>query len=160
MYQPPYFIKKNHFDQPFLRKRPPFFSSKTPKNGYFWKKWLLGPKIPPRGASLTWNIVLYAGYLYQPFWTIKIQPGWQEGPKTAKMGYFWRYQNTPILAVFGPSCRPGWIFLVQNGWKRCPPYRYMFHVGLAPLGGLLGPNIQFFQKKPFFAVFWLKNGGL
>ena len=34
----------------------------------------------------------------------------------------------------------------------------MFHVGLAPLGGLLGPNIQFFQKYPFFAVFWLKMG--
>ena len=73
---------------------------------------------------------------------------------------FWYLQKYPILAVFGPSCRPGWIFLVQNAWKRCPPYRYMFHVGLAPLGGLLGPNIQFFQKYPFFAVFWLKNGGL
>ena len=55
-------------------------------------------------------------------------------------------QKYPILAVFGPSCQPGRFFLVQNGWKRCPPYRYMFHVGLAPLGGLLGPNIQFFQK--------------
>ena len=31
--------------------------------------------------------------------TIKIQPGWQEGPKTAKMGYFGRYQNTPFWLV-------------------------------------------------------------
>ena len=85
---------------------------------------------------------LYGGHLFQPFWTKKTQPGRQEGPKTAKMGVFWYLQKYPILAVFGPSCRPGWIFLVQNGWKRCPPYRYMFH-GLAPLGGLLGPNIQF-----------------
>ena len=83
------FYKKIHFDQPFPRKRPPIFSPKTAKIGYFWKKLLLGPKIPPRGASLTWNIVLYAGYLYQPFWTIKIQPGRQEGPKTAKMGVFY-----------------------------------------------------------------------
>ena len=37
MYQPPYFIKKIHFDQPFPRKRPPFFSQKTAKNAYFWK---------------------------------------------------------------------------------------------------------------------------
>ena len=89
------FYKKNHFDQPFPRKRPPFFSQKTAKNGYFWKNWILGPKRPPRGASPTWNMYLYGGHLFQPFWTKKIQPGRQEGPKTAKMGCFWRYQNTP-----------------------------------------------------------------
>ena len=107
-------------------KDPHFLAKKQQKMAFFWKNWILGPKRPPRGASPTWNMYLYGGYLFQAFWTKKIQPGQQEGPKTAKMGYFWRYQNTPILAVFGPSCRPGWIFLVQKGWKRCPPYRYMF----------------------------------
>ena len=89
----------------YPRKRPPIFSPKTAKNAYFWKSWLLGPKIPPK-------------YL----------------------------QKYPILAVFGPSCRPGWIFMVQNGWYRYPTYSTMFHVRLAPLGGLLGPNSQLFQK--------------
>ena len=69
-----------------------------------------------------------------------------EGSKTAQSRYVWYLQKYPILAVFGPSCQPGRFFLVQKGWKRCPPYRYMFHVGLAPLGGLLGPNTQLFQK--------------
>ena len=34
------------------------------------------------------TLVLYAGHLFQPFGTKKIRPGWQEGPKTAKIGYF------------------------------------------------------------------------
>ena len=38
----------------------------------------------------------------QPFWTKKIQPGRQEGPKTAKMGYFWRYQSSSKLTSNGP----------------------------------------------------------
>ena len=44
---------------------------------------------------------LYGGHLFQAFWTKKIQPGRQEGPKTAKMGVFWYLQKYPILAVFG-----------------------------------------------------------
>ena len=39
----------------------------------------------------------YAGHLYQPFWTIKIRTCRQEGPKTAKIGDFWRYKYRPIL---------------------------------------------------------------
>ena len=85
MYQSPYFIKKFISTNRSRVKDPHFFSQKTAKNAYFWKSWLLGPKIPPRGASLTWNIVLYAGYLYQPFWTIKIQPSRQQGPGKVKI---------------------------------------------------------------------------
>ena len=89
----------------------------------------------------------------------KNRPSRQEGPKTAKIGLYLYLQKYPILAVFGPSCQPGRFFLVQNGWKMCPPYRYMFHVGLAPLGGLLGPNTQLFQKIAIFGCFWAKIGG-
>ena len=160
MYQPPYFIKKFISTNRSRVKDPHFLAKKQQKMPIFEKSWILGPKRPPRGASPTWNMYLYGGHLFQPFWTKKNRPGWQEGPKTAKFGLYLYLQKYPILAVFGTSCQPGRIFLVQNGWKRCPAYRYMFHVGLAPLGGLLGPNIQFFQKYPFFAVFWLKNGGL
>ena len=32
------------------------------------------------------TLVLYAGHLFQPFGTKKSRPGWQEGPKTAKIG--------------------------------------------------------------------------
>ena len=39
-----------------------------------------------------------------------------------KSHYIWYLQKYPILAVFGPSCRPGQIFMVQNGWHRCPAY--------------------------------------
>ena len=48
------------------------------------------------------HLVLYAGQLYQPFWTIKIRPGRQEGPKTAKIGYFWRYKYSHF-----------WLFLAS-----------------------------------------------
>ena len=34
------------------------------------------------------TLVLYAGHLFQPFGTKKIRRDGQEGPKTAKIGYF------------------------------------------------------------------------
>ena len=39
------------------------------------------------------------------------------------MGLLYLYlQKYPILAVFGPSCRPSQFFMVQNCWYRCPTY--------------------------------------
>ena len=34
------------------------------------------------------HVILYAGHLYQPFWTIKIRPGRQEGPGKVKMHWY------------------------------------------------------------------------
>ena len=46
------------------------------------------------------HVVLHAGHLYQPFWTMKIRPVWQEGLQTAKIGYFWRYKNCSADPIY------------------------------------------------------------
>ena len=38
--------------------------------------------------------------------------------KTSNKTKTWYLQKYPILAVSGPSCRLGWILMVQNGWYR------------------------------------------
>ena len=85
-------------------KDPHFLAKNQQKMAFFEKNWILGPKRPPRGASPTWNMYLYGGHLFQAFWTKKIQPGRQEGPKTAKMGYFWRYQNSSVFSKIAIFC--------------------------------------------------------
>ena len=103
-------------------KDPHILAPKQQKMAIFDKTDFWGLKYPLGCVSNMKHVVLYVGHLYQPFWTIKIRPGRQEGPKTAKRRYIWYLQKYPILAVFGPSYQPGRIFMVQNGWYRCPAY--------------------------------------
>ena len=58
------------------------------------------------------------------------RPGRQEGPRKVKMT-----QMCHNLTFPGPSCRPCQIFMVQNGWYRCPAYSttcFMFDSHLSP----------------------------
>ena len=57
------------------------------KIGYFWrkKKTFGAENTPPRCRLNIKHVILYAGHLYQPFWTIKIRTGWQEGPGKVKI---------------------------------------------------------------------------
>ena len=73
------------------------------------------------------HVVLYVGHMYKPFWTKKIWPGWQGGSGKVKIMHFCTFpiemtQMCHILTFPGPSCRPGQIFLVQNGLYMCPTY--------------------------------------
>ena len=61
------------------------------KIGYFWrkKKTFGAENTPPRCRLNIKHVILYAGHLYQPFWTIKIRTGWQEGPGKVKIWHIW-----------------------------------------------------------------------
>ena len=140
MCQPPYFIKKIISTNCSRVKDPHFLAQKQQKMAIFEKADYWGLKYPLEVRVQHETCGTICRTPVPAILNPKIRPGQQEGSKTAKSRYIWYLQKYPILAVFGPSCQPGRLFIVQNGWKRCPAYRYMFHVGLAPLGGLLGPN--------------------
>ena len=58
-----------------------------------------------------------------------------------------------ILTFPGPSCRPGQIFLVQNGLYRCPTYSTTCFMSNSHLwGGIFGP------LKSDLGVFWPFRG--
>ena len=67
---------------------PPILAQKQPKMAIFEKADYWGLKDPLEVRVQHKTLVLYAGHLFQPFGTKKSRPGWQEGPKTAKIGYF------------------------------------------------------------------------
>jgi len=46
----------------------------------------------------------------------------QEGPGRVKIWPINVTQICHILTFHGPFCRPGWIFMVQDGWYRWPTY--------------------------------------
>ena len=88
MYQPPYFIKKFISTNRSRVKDPHFLAKKQQKMPIFEKVDYWGLKDPLEVRVQHKTLVLYAGHLFQPFGTKKSRPGWQEGPKTAKIGYF------------------------------------------------------------------------
>ena len=49
------------------------------------------------------HVVLYAGHLYLPFWTVKNRPGRPEGPKVAIFGTF---KNTQFWLFLSPPANP------------------------------------------------------
>ena len=69
--------------------------------------------------------------------------------KSSQKWQFLKVQMQPLLTVFGPSCRPDRIFMVQNGWYRCPTYSTTCFMFDPHLWGLFqGPKSQFCQKQP------------
>ena len=63
-------------------------------------------------------------------------------------GRFW-----PLLPTWSNFYGSKWLVQVTR------IKYYMFHVGPASLGGILGPKSKFCQKMPFFCCFWAKIGG-
>ena len=50
------FLKKIILINPSCVNDPTILAQKQQKKWLFWQSWLLGPKIPPRGAGPAWNI--------------------------------------------------------------------------------------------------------
>ena len=103
------------------------------------------------------HVVLYVGHLYKPFWTKKIWPGWQGGSGKVKIMHLCTFpiemtQMCHILTFPGPSCRPGQIFLVQNGLYRCPTYSTTCFMLNSHPGGYFCP------LKSDLGVFWPFRG--
>ena len=81
----------------------------------------------------------------------------RRGQKQPKLGIFEGTNIGQFWLFLAPPANPVEFFWFKMAGKSVPHIVLMFYVGPAPLGGLLGPNSQ---KWAFFAVFWLKYGGL
>ena len=80
LYHPFQPYKSRHPWQPKESRRPPILNPKQPKVAIFDKIDFWGLKYPPEMQVQHKTCSLYAGHLHQPFQTIKIRPGQQEGP--------------------------------------------------------------------------------
>ena len=61
-----------------------------------------------------------------------------------------------ILTFPVPSCRPGPIFMVQNGWCRCPAYNTTSFRFNPHLWGVFRPKKSVLSKIATFGCFWGK----
>ena len=159
--QAPLFYEIFHFDQPHPRQQTPCFSPKTAKKKRLFLKEKktdfcgLKDHLEVRVQHETCSTICTTPV--PAILNHKNSPGLAGGTKNSPT---WLYLY-PILAVFDPSCQPGRIFMVQNGWCSCPAYSTTCFMLDPYLKGLFqAPKVSFFSsKKPFLAFFWLKQGG-
>ena len=76
----------------------------------------------------------------------KIDRVGRRGQKQPKLAYICTFKNTQFWLFLAPPADPVEFFWFQMAGKGVPHIVLMFYVGPAPLGGLLGPNSQLFQK--------------
>ena len=67
-------------------------------------------------------------------------------------------QKCHILTFPGPSCRPGQIFLVQNGLYRCPTYSTTCFMSNSHLWGYFWPSEVRFRGILALSRDWFYNG--
>ena len=87
-------------------KDPHFLAKKQQKMAIFEKTEYWGLKDPLE-VRVQHRTCIYMGDNFSSHFEPKKFNRVAGGAKTAKMGVFWYLQKYPILAVFGPSCRPG-----------------------------------------------------
>ena len=76
----------------------------------------------------------------------KINRVGRRGQKQPKLGIFEGTNIGQFWLFLAPPANPVDFFWFQMAGKGVPHIVLMFYVGPAPLGGLLGPNSQLFQK--------------
>ena len=114
------FYKKNILTNGSCVNDPPISAQKAAKSGYFWQNWLSWSEIPPNARVKQKTCSIICGIPVPAILNHKNSTGSAGG---VGEGFHWPINMTQmcdILTVPGSSCRPGGIFMVQNGWYRCP----------------------------------------
>ena len=101
-------------------------------------EYTFGPLLTCPSPCLSWCLTYVLGRaLSAPTEDLTHHGQWAEKARTSKhrltvsslwttklnwrLVLWWLFLKVQIY-TFGPSCRPGWIFMVRNGWYRCPAY--------------------------------------
>ena len=146
MYQPPYFIKKFISTNRSRVKDPHILAKKQQKMPIFEKVDYWGLKDPLE-VRVQHETCIYMGDTFSShFEPKKIDWVGRRGQKQPKLAYICTFKNTQFWLFLAPPANPVDFFWFQMAGKGVLHIVLMFYVGPAPLGGLLGPNSQLFQK--------------
>ena len=112
----------------------------------FEKAWYWGLKEPLEVRVQHETCIYMRDTFSSHFEPKKISRVGRRGQKQPKLGIFEGTNIGQFWLFLAPPANPVDFFWFQMAGKGVPHIVLMFYVGPAPLGGLLGPNSQLFQK--------------